>query len=178
MIAEVRLTGPGGLSDEETVQAAALFHDLVAAGAALGWTDPPTAAEVGALLSEVTTGIASGDAALAVAVTETGQLAGVGYWRRYARPTHRVNADLEKLAVSPAAQGQGAGRALLSLLVTAARAARIETLTLDLRGDNTRAAALYESAGFTRYGTLPAFVAVGERRYDKLLYAVDLRMAS
>ncbi|WP_433825030.1 hypothetical protein ACQP2E_23130 [Actinoplanes sp. CA-015351] len=34
-----------------------------------------------------------------------------------------------------------------------------------------------ESAGFTRYGRLPAFVAVGAERYDKLLYALDLRAA-
>ena len=45
----------------------------------------------------------------------------------------------------------------------------------DLRADNTRAATLYESLGFTLYGRLPRFVAVGNRRYDKLFYALDLR---
>jgi ribosomal protein S18 acetylase RimI-like enzyme len=175
MFAATRLIGPEGLTERETSQAAALFYELVADGAALGWTEPPTVPEVRDLLAAVTAGVAAGDAALAFAVTGNDQVAGLGYWRRYDRPTHRVNADLEKLAVSPAAQGQGVGRALLSALITAARTRRIETLTLDLRGDNVRAAALYESAGFTRYGTLPGFVAVGDRRYDKFLYAVDLR---
>jgi ribosomal protein S18 acetylase RimI-like enzyme len=100
---------------------------------------------------------------------------GLGYWRRYRRPTHRVNADLEKIAVDPSAQGRGVGRGLMTALIDAARAARIEVLTLDLRADNAPAIALYESLGFRRYGQLARFVAVGERRYDKLFYALDLR---
>jgi len=60
-------------------------------------------------------------------------------------------------------------------LVAAARAARVEVLTLDLRGDNVAAAALYESLGFRRYGRLERFVAVGDDRWDKLFYALDLR---
>ncbi|MFC7532878.1 hypothetical protein [Actinoplanes sp. GCM10030250] len=52
---------------------------------------------------------------------------------------------------------------------------RSGVLTLDLRGDNSGAAALYRSAGFHQYGRLERFVAVGGARYDKLLYALDLR---
>ncbi|MBB2943688.1 ribosomal protein S18 acetylase RimI-like enzyme [Actinoplanes lutulentus] len=174
---EVRLIGADGITDDEAAQTATLLHDLVSAGAALGWVEPPSPPEVHRLLESVASGIPSGDAALALATTATGEVTGVGYWRRYDRPTHRVNADLEKLAVSPAAQGEGLGRTLLTTLVAAALHQNIETLTLDLRGDNTRAAALYESAGFTRYGTLNAFVAVGDERYDKLLYSLDLRAA-
>ncbi|SMX70971.1 hypothetical protein BI49514_00700 [Brevibacterium iodinum ATCC 49514] len=48
-------------------------------------------------------------------------------------------------------------------------------VTLALRGDNAAAIGLYESLGFTRYGRLPGFVAVGEKRYDTLLYSLDLR---
>jgi ribosomal protein S18 acetylase RimI-like enzyme len=42
-------------------------------------------------------------------------------------------------------------------------------------GDNTNAQRLYESLGFTAYGRIPDFVAVGENRYDKVCYYLDLR---
>lgn len=167
----VRVAGPGEPADEEIAAAAALLRDLVAGGAALGWVEPPPAGEVRALLTEVA---ADPDAVLVLASDDDG-LAGLGYWRRYQRPTHRPHADVEKVAVAPSRQGRGVGRRLMTALVAEARAARVEVLTLDLRGDNERAAALYESLGFHRYGRLERFVAVGDRRWDKLLYALDLR---
>jgi len=104
-----------------------------------------------------------------------GRLIGLGYWTRYERPTHRLHADLRRIAVARHAQGRGAGRALTSALIDAARAARIEVLTLDARGDNTGALRLYRSLGFTEYGRLRDFVAVGERRFDTVFCALDLR---
>lgn len=182
----VHLIGPGGLTAAQLSDAATLLADLVAAGAALGWVDPPTPAEVATLLREVWTA-PPGEAALAVATSagltgdpitadKAGRVLGLAYWRRYDRPTHRPHADVEKVAVSPGAQGRGLGRRLMTVLIGAARDAGVEVLTLDLRADNTRAAALYESLGFQRYGLLPRFVAVGEHRYDKLFYALDLRL--
>lgn len=152
----------------------ALLRHLVAGGAALGWVDPPTEAEVAGLLGETADGVATGDAALLVAEVDE-QLAGFAYWRRYARPTHRPHADIEKVAVDPRWQGLGIGRRLMQGLIQAAVESHVEVLTLDLRGDNERAARLYESLGFARYGVLERFVAVGEQRYDKLFYALDLR---
>ncbi len=102
-------------------------------------------------------------------------MVGLGYWLRYARPTHRPHADLEKLAVDAAAHGRGIGRALTAALIADARRAGIEVLTLDARGDNSNALHLYRSLGFTEYGRLPDFVAVGTRRYDKVLYLLDFR---
>jgi ribosomal protein S18 acetylase RimI-like enzyme len=159
------------LTEREIAGAAALLTTLVAAGAALGWVDPPSPGEVRRLLTTVA---ADPDAVLVVA-TDDGGLHGLGYWRRYDRPTHRPHADVEKVAVAPSHQGRGLGRRLMTELIAAARDAHIEVLTLDLRGDNTRAAALYESLGFHRYGRLERFVAVGDRRWDKLFYALDLR---
>jgi ribosomal protein S18 acetylase RimI-like enzyme len=152
----------------------AILADLVCAGAALGWVEPPGRPEVAALLADVGRAAGAGDAAL-LAAYEDGRLLGFGYWRRYARPTHRPHADLEKVAVDAAAQGRGVGRALTSALVDAARAHRIEVLTLDARGDNETALRLYRGLGFTEYGRLRDFVAFGERRYDKVFYALDLR---
>jgi ribosomal protein S18 acetylase RimI-like enzyme len=170
-VMDVRPIGSAGF---DVVSAAGLFRRLVADGAALGWVDPPSVAEVTALLGEVTAAARDSDAALAV-VVEDDRVVGLGYWMRYARPTHRPHADIEKVAVDPDFQGRGIGRRLMVELIAAARAARVEVLTLDLRADNERAVALYESVGFRRYGRLADFVAVGERRWDKLFYALDLR---
>ena len=100
---------------------------------------------------------------------------GLGYWLRYERPTHRPHADLEKVAIAASAQGLGAGRLLTAALVDSAREAGIEVLTLDARGDNANALHLYRTLGFREYGRLPDFVAVGEKRYDKVFYMLDFR---
>ncbi|WP_086822609.1 GNAT family N-acetyltransferase [Streptomyces sp. NRRL B-24572] len=151
-----------------------ILADLVRGGAALGWVEPPSRDEVAELLGHVLAAVRAGDAALRVARLD-GRIVGLGYWLRYARPTHRPHADLEKLAVDVAAQGRGVGRALTAALIADAREAGIEVLTLDARGDNADALHLYRSLGFIEYGRLPDFVAVGERRYDKVFCMLDLR---
>lgn len=151
-----------------------LLAGLVADGAALGWIDPPNEDEVSALLTGVLAAVSAGNAMLKAAYIDDA-LAGLGYWTRYQRPTHWPHADLEKLAVARSAQGRGVGRRLTAALVQDASAAGIEVLTLDCRGDNAAAQHLYRSLGFTEYGRLTDFVAVGERRYDKVFYQLDLR---
>ena len=168
------LMGRQGMAAELAGPAQRLLADLVGAGAALGWVDPPGLDEVTELLEHVLAEARAGNAALRVAY-RGGRLVGLGYWLRYARPTHRPHADLEKIAVDRAVHGRGLGRALTGALVEDARAAGIEVLTLDARGDNERALGLYRSLGFSEYGRLPDFVAVGARRYDKVLYLLDLR---
>ncbi|MFI9205516.1 GNAT family N-acetyltransferase [Streptomyces sp. NPDC053048] len=151
-----------------------ILADLVSGGAALGWVEPPSRDEVAELLDHIVTAARAGDAALRAAYVDR-RLVGFGYWLRYARPTHRPHADLEKIAVDAAAHGRGFGRALTAALIADAGKAGIEVLTLDARGDNTNALRLYRSLGFTEYGRLPDFVAVGERRYDKVFYMLDFR---
>ncbi|CAL9342444.1 Mycothiol acetyltransferase [Streptomyces sp. enrichment culture] len=151
-----------------------ILADLVSGGAALGWTEPPSRDEVAELLGHVVSAARAGDGALRAAYLDR-RLVGVGYWLRHARPTHRPHADLEKIAVDAAAHGRGVGRALTAALIADAREAGIEVLTLDVRGDNTNALHLYRSLGFTEYGRLPDFVAVGERRYDKVFCMLDFR---
>lgn len=152
----------------------AILAELIHDGAALGWVDPPDLAEVGDLLTGLAEAQRSGDAALRFAYAGE-ELLGFGYWRRYTRPTHRPNADLEKLAVALPAHGRGIGRRLTEALLDDARAAAVEILTLDARGDNVGALRLYRSLGFVEYGRLHDFVAVGARRYDKYFYSIDLR---
>ncbi|MCX4545610.1 GNAT family N-acetyltransferase [Streptomyces sp. NBC_01565] len=170
-------SGPAGHPELERGFAAAahrILGDLVGRGAALGWVEPPSPDEVARLLDHVGGAVRAGDAALRVACLD-GRVVGLGYWLRYARPTHRPHADLEKVAVDFAFQGHGVGRALTAALIEDARAAGIEVLTLDARGDNAHALGLYRSLGFSEYGRLRDFVAVGDRRYDKVLYMLDFR---
>lgn len=170
----VLVDGPDNVKPGTVDVLTKLLDELVRGGAALGWTAPPTADEVSELLKALAAGSAEGDAALALARVN-GELAGVGYWRRYERPTHQPQADIEKVAVSPAAHRRGIGRALIQTLVEAASNACVEQLTADLRADNHASLALCTSLGFREYGRLPDFVAVGEDRYDKIMVVRDLR---
>ncbi|WP_445528109.1 GNAT family N-acetyltransferase [Streptomyces cyslabdanicus] len=151
-----------------------ILADLVSGGAALGWVEPPSRDEVAELLGHVVSAVRTGDAALRAAYLDR-QLVGLGYWLRYTRPTHRPHADLEKIAVDAAAHGRGVGRALTTALIADARETGVEVLTLDARGDNDNALHLYRSLGFTEYGRLTDFVAVGEHRYDKVFHMLDFR---
>ena len=169
-----RLTGDPQARQRFAREAHQILFGLVRDGAALGWVDPPAEAEVAELIDEILSHVAVGDASLRAAYVDD-VLVGLGYWSRYARPTHRPHADIEKIAVSPSAQGMGIGRALTAALINDARAAGVEVLTLDARGDNITALSLYESLGFTEYGRLPRFVAFGERRDDKVFLMIDLR---
>lgn len=171
---------PASVADVTTLDAAvvsdvtALLADLVASGAALGWVEPPSRDEIDVLLNTLTDESANGNASTVLA--HDGQrLVAFGCWLRYARPTHRPHADLPYLAVSRDYHGRGIGGLLLDRLIAEARAAHLEQLTLDSRGDNTSAHSLWRSRSFVECGRLVDFVAVGEARYDKTLWVLDLR---
>ena len=73
-------------------------------------------------------------------------------------------------------QGIGVGRALLDALIARVSAdEEVHQLTLSVTAGNTAAIRLYESAGFTRYGTQPRATLVGGRFLDRDLMQLDLR---
>lgn len=174
--ARVDLLSVEGLAEHDVQQVTSLLGRLVDGGAALGWVSPPTTGEIGELVERLAAGAESREAATAIA-RRGDEITGFAYWTRYTRPTFRPNVDIEKVAVAPEAQGSGVGKGLMKALIQAARQHGTEVVTLDLRGDNTAAIGLYESLGFTRYGRLSDFVAVGQERFDTLLYSLDLRSA-
>jgi ribosomal protein S18 acetylase RimI-like enzyme len=155
-------------------------HRVVAAvlelGGAVGWVTVPDRAESDRWLAERVTEVAAGRSRLAL-VSAGGRLAGLGRWSWYASPAVAVNADIRQVMVHPEARGQGLARALVAALVEDAREHAVETLTLDVRGNNHAAMALYETFGFEVAGRLPDFVAVGDERWDRVLYRLDLRSA-
>jgi RimJ/RimL family protein N-acetyltransferase len=76
--------------------------------------------------------------------------------------------------VAPYARGHGLARLILSRVEERARTLGFHVLNLDVRESQMAAIALYEAAGFTRWGTHPAYARVEGRRiaghyYYKLL---------
>jgi ribosomal protein S18 acetylase RimI-like enzyme len=147
---------------------------VTAEGGAVGWTGVPSGPEIAAWLDEILAAVNAGEARLAVVVA-AGRIEALGRWERYRKATVAVNGDVQQVMVHPAARGGGLARALVAALVADARAQGVEVLTLDVRGNNYAAMVLYESCGFDVRGRLPDFVAVGDERWDRVIYAQDLR---
>ena len=153
-------------------------HRVVAAvmeqAGAVGWLGVPSFAETVGWLDDILAAVAAGQARFAV-LARDGRIEALGRWMRYEKPTVAMNAEILQVMVHPAARGGGLARRLVAAQVEDARSAGVETLTLDVRGNNHAAMALYESLGFLVYGRLPDFVAVGDDRWDRVLYRRDLR---
>jgi len=80
------------------------------------------------------------------------------------------------MMVRPQTQGQGVGRALLQACIAQACAlGEIELLTLSVTSSNASAIALYDKAGFTRYGQLPRAIKIGDGYFGKDLMMLALR---
>ena len=76
--------------------------------------------------------------------------------------------------VAPYARGHGLARLIVTRVEERARALGFHVLNLDVRDTQTAAIALYEAAGFVRWGTHPAYARVDGKRisghyYYKLL---------
>ncbi|PJJ53481.1 ribosomal protein S18 acetylase RimI-like enzyme [Mumia flava] len=152
-----------------------LITVLVKEGAALGWVDPPSRSEVGDLLGDLVQESDLDDACLAIAQNAAGEIAGFAYWVRREGETEQPHADVPRVAVASWSRGGGLGKRLVNELTSYARKAGIEYLTLDVRGNNHAAMALYERLGFREYGRIPDFVAIGDQRWDNVYFWLDLR---
>ena len=75
------------------------------------------------------------------------------------------------IAVDPARQGRGVGRALIDAAVAEARRRRARRLTLRVFSPNERARRLYESAGFVVEGVLRDEFFLDGRYVDDILMA-------
>ncbi len=65
--------------------------------------------------------------------------------------------ELEGIAVAPAHQGRGLGRALLVAVMAAARDYGAVQMRLEVRAGNSRAITLYRKQGFATTGTRPLY---------------------
>ena len=79
------------------------------------------------------------------------------------------------MMVRPHERSQGLGRQLLDALIAEARRTKgLQMLTLTVTAGNAPAIRLYESSGFTRYGSLPRAIRVDDRFFDKDLMVLAL----
>ena len=167
---------PGSVDDPLLDAVHRVVEAVMRLGGAVGWVDVPDRAETAGWLAGIAAEVAAGRTRMALLCAD-GRVAALGRWTRYAKSTVAVNGEVLQVMVHPDARGRRLARRLVAALVDDARAQRVETLTLDVRGNNHAAMALYESLGFEVYGRLPDFVAVGDERWDRVLYRLDLRTA-
>jgi ribosomal-protein-alanine acetyltransferase len=72
-------------------------------------------------------------------------------------PTGSGQADVQTIAVAPAARRHGLGRALVVALLAEAGAREAAEVFLEVRADNPNAQALYESLGFEQIAVRPQY---------------------
>lgn len=147
-----------------------LVQAVAATGGAVGWTEVPPPDEVDHWLTRL---LGSG-ARLAVALDD-GRVLACGAVRREEPPVLRGLAKVTKVMTHPLGRGRGAARAVMAALVAHARAEGVELLTLDCRGNNHGAQALYAGLGFVVTGRRPDAIALGDERFDQVLMHLDLR---
>lgn len=158
---------------------AGLVADAVARREALGLLGPLSADDYRKYLVGLLDEAMRGDAGLVAAIGAAGSamdgiVLGTAQWTRSPYATRRVLAELDRVTVAPDARGLGVGRALVEAIVESAGEQGIEVLTLEVRGNNHGAIALYESCGFVRTGVLPNAVADEMVRHDVILMSREL----
>ena len=99
-------------------------------------------------------------------------------WAKIEHPTPFRSSDhvwtITGLAVDPAAQGGGVGRALVEALADEARSRGARRLTLRVFAPNERARRLYERCGFAVEGVLRGEFRAGDDYVDDVLMALTL----
>ncbi len=103
------------------------------------------------------------------------QLVGAVTCEREVRIKGRHIGHVAGMMVLAEERGRGVGRRLLAdCIALARRAPGLELLTLSVTATNRTAVALYERAGFTRYGTLVHAIKLGGQYHDKDLMVLSL----
>jgi ribosomal protein S18 acetylase RimI-like enzyme len=103
-----------------------------------------------------------------------GMLVGFLRFVRPVRMARRHTAEVHSVHVGAGHRGQGIARQLLLAAFAAARAEGIESLTLTVLADNAAARALYESVGFSIFGTEPRAVKRAGSYTDIVSYSITL----
>jgi ribosomal protein S18 acetylase RimI-like enzyme len=115
------------------------------------------------------------DPADVLVAVEDGAVAG---YARLSRASRFASSDhvltLNGIAVDPARQGRGTGRALVDAAIAEARRRGARRLTLRVFSPNERARRLYEAAGFAVEGVLRGEFFLDGRYVDDILMAVEL----
>jgi len=143
----------------------AVVHDVVAAGGAVGYHEPPTRERISTWLDTVLKQVRDNNAAFATATVD-GVVRAVGLWRRGTTAVFQHRAEIQQIMAHPSARGLGLGKLVVEGLIAHARAQGIEIVMLGVRGNNHGAIELYEALGFKECGRMPNAIAVGTERWD------------
>ena len=100
---------------------------------------------------------------LGICEDELSSVASVSAFDRRERIAHRAEVAV---SVKKACWGLGIGRAVMEALIRFVRGQGMEILQLDVRADNGRAIALYESLGFETLGRYRNFLKVQGEYFD------------
>ncbi|GAA3858318.1 hypothetical protein GCM10022243_24960 [Saccharothrix violaceirubra] len=144
-----------------------VLHDVVAAGGAIGYPNPPDRTATDAWLDSVFDDVTRGRGGLVLARVD-GVISGTAAWHGEGMGVFAGCAELRRVTAHPRARGLGLGALLVADVIATTRAAGLELLTLGVRGNNRNAIGLYESLGFREWGRLPNSVAVGDTRFDSV----------
>ena len=106
-----------------------------------------------------------------------GGLCGMVGLEREARAKTRHKAKVVGMYVATEAAGNGIGRALLDALIADTRREGLELLVLTVTHGNTRAATLYERAGFRAFGVEPRAIKLEGKVYAKTHMYLELDAA-
>ncbi len=85
-------------------------------------------------------------------------------------------ASLFDIAVHPAQQGKGIGKALLNHFLDEAERRQATDCWLEVRASNQKAIALYQQLGFHQVGVRPAYYPAPVGKEDAILMAMSLAM--
>jgi ribosomal protein S18 acetylase RimI-like enzyme len=112
------------------------------------WRTAPEVVEAESAVLE--DALRSGDGHAALLVAETGSEEPGGYLYVHSQTDYfgRTHAHIGILAVSSAAEGRGAGRALITAAEEWARAEALDLITLNVFASNHRARSVYERLGY------------------------------
>lgn len=83
-------------------------------------------------------------------------------------------ATLFNIAIDPAFQRQGLGRALLEYVIQQIEKKDVFTLWLEVRASNAKAIALYESLGFNEVSVRRNYYPAAQGREDAIMMALPL----
>ncbi|WP_346132435.1 GNAT family N-acetyltransferase [Lentzea roselyniae] len=162
---EIELRWLTEADDQRRAEIHTVVHDVVAAGGAVGYHEPPTFERISQWLDDILKQVRDGNAAFATAVVD-GVVQAVGLWRRGSTAVFQHRAEIQQIMAHPAARGLGLGKRVVQGLVEHARENGIEIVMLGTRGNNHGAIELYESLGFRECGRMPNAIAVGNERWD------------
>jgi ribosomal protein S18 acetylase RimI-like enzyme len=162
---EIELRWLTEATDQLRTEIHTVVHDVVAAGGAVGYHEPPTQDRISTWLDGVLKQVRDTNAAFTVATVD-GTVQAVGLWRRGSTAVFQHRAEIQQIMAHPSARGLGLGRQVMQGLVDNAREAGIEIVMLGVRGNNHGAIELYESIGFRECGRMPNAIAVGTERWD------------